>query len=76
MRYFGQHTEEELKEAHQAFNTEVDTWGDLAPLEWKEYRETGKIYNDHFAIQTALRVIMDRNDAAKSMRGAGSLGEP
>jgi len=64
-RGFGQHTPAELEYARKVATEIVEKYGYFEnEALWKQFREHG-IWNDHEAVQVALRVIIDLNDAKK-----------
>lgn len=67
-RKFGEQTHEELVEARSVASSAVEVYGDC-PNEavWRHFREHG-IWNDHAAVQAALRVIMNRNDSIDRLK--------
>lgn len=63
-REFGKHTSDELKEARELATKFIEIYGDFGDqATWNHFRKNG-IWNDHTAVQSALHVIMDRNDKA------------
>lgn len=62
-RKFGDQTPEELEEARAAATAAIEIYGDFQQQElWDRFRKNG-IWNDHAAVQSALSIIMERNDA-------------
>ena len=78
MRKFGEQTKAELAEARAAATEAIEKYGDFQQSEvWDRFRRNG-IWNDHAAVQSALIVIMRRNDEAENsaeiMKKEGLLG--
>lgn len=62
MRKFGQHTQDELNEARNVATAMIKEYGDWTDTAtWNRFRENG-IWNDHVSVQSALAIIMERND--------------
>ena len=63
MRKFGQQSQAELDEARAAATDAIERYGEFERQEqWDRFRKFG-IWTDHPAVQSALTIIMRRNDA-------------